>query len=73
VAEWWVERIFRRFDEKGLAVECIGDGRPHAGSWCPICGAVLVMAWSDVRRDITFDCRGGCDEEFVALELGAAP
>lgn len=73
MAEWWAERILRRFDEKGLPVEFVADGRAIAGSWCPVCGAVILITWSDVRREIGFDCRNGCDEEFVALELGAVP
>jgi len=71
MSEWWVERIFRRFDEKGLAVEFVADGRAIAGSWCPVCGAVVVITWNDIRHEVGFECEAGCDEEFIAQELGA--
>jgi hypothetical protein len=70
---WWVERWFRLLDEAGLPVECLGDGRPCAGSICPLCGQPMVIDWSERRHDITFDCRNACDEEIIALKLGAIP
>jgi hypothetical protein len=69
MTEWWVERWFRRFDERGSVVEFVADGRAIAGSWCPLCGQVVVITWTN--DTITFTCEASCDEEFIAQELGA--